>query len=126
MLGMPPKTNSRIKVAGTNFKREFIEMCIREVAKEGYQGTSLKSISWNRIIEECKKMYNVTYDQRQLKNQWDYQRKCYATWKFLENKTGHGYNPETGTFDWLDDVWNDMIKARYFLIYFLLTTYLHI
>ncbi|KAM7491006.1 hypothetical protein LguiA_033927 [Lonicera macranthoides] len=108
--GMPRKQGERMKFARSTGKRDFIELCLREVTREGYCGTSLKNVSWTRIAEDMKNKYNKDFDQKQLKNQWDYLKRLYSAWRVLETKTGHGYNPEIGTFDWLDHVWDDMIK----------------
>ncbi|KAM7508389.1 hypothetical protein LguiA_018842 [Lonicera macranthoides] len=109
---MPRKQGDRMKFAHSTGKRDFIELCLREVNREGYCGTSLKNVSWNRIIEDMKNKYNKDFDQKQLKNQWDYLKRLYSAWRVLETKIGHGYNLETGTFDWPDHVWDDIIKAR--------------
>lgn len=105
-----------MKFADAKFRKDFLELCLREVNKEGFSGSSLKNVSWNRMIQELKLKYNKEFNQKQLKNQWDYLRRCYTAWRVLVKGANNGYNAETGTFDWPDHVWDDVIQARANLI----------
>ncbi|KAF6146217.1 hypothetical protein GIB67_011689 [Kingdonia uniflora] len=50
--------------------------------------------------------------QKELKNQWDYMKKQWKVWRGLINRTGHGYDPISGTFDWPDEVWENIIAVN--------------
>ncbi|KAF6161483.1 hypothetical protein GIB67_009362 [Kingdonia uniflora] len=50
--------------------------------------------------------------QKELKNQWDYMKKQWQVWRGLINRTGHGYDPVSGTFYWPDEVWENIIAVN--------------
>ncbi|KAF6159837.1 hypothetical protein GIB67_032921 [Kingdonia uniflora] len=91
-------------------KMAFIEKCIREVKSDNNLGTSLKPISWKRIENEINEEFHQRYKQKDLKNQFDYLRKSYETWRMLTNRTEHGYDAVSGTFNWPQSTWDDIVK----------------
>ncbi|XP_059650118.1 uncharacterized protein LOC132295868 [Cornus florida] len=53
---------------------------------------------------------NVELSQRQMKNQWDYMKKKYLTWKTLMKNIRNGNDPDTK--NWGAEKWNDYIKEN--------------
>ncbi|KAF6159102.1 hypothetical protein GIB67_032719 [Kingdonia uniflora] len=41
---------------------------------------------------------------KELKNQCDYLKRQWKVWRWLINRTGHGYDVVSGTFDWPEEV----------------------
>lgn len=120
------KQTPRLKAVGTDFDKEFIDLCLGEVSREGYQGTSLKPVSWTNIIKHFKEKQNIEITQRQLKNKWDYLRKNYSIWNMLTTRTGHGCDPAAGTFDWPETYWDDIIQAITFTKSIFLNLFLNV
>ncbi|KAF6140558.1 hypothetical protein GIB67_019083 [Kingdonia uniflora] len=46
-------------------------------------------------------------------NQWDYLKKQWQVWRGLLNRTGHGYDLVSDTFDWPEDVWENIIAVNF-------------
>ncbi|KAF6175916.1 hypothetical protein GIB67_003404 [Kingdonia uniflora] len=45
-------------------------------------------------------------------SQWDYLKRQWQVWRGLINWTGHGNDPILGTFDWPEDVWENIIAVN--------------
>ncbi|KAI3985737.1 hypothetical protein MKX01_030651, partial [Papaver californicum] len=82
-------------------EKEFIRLCLEAVNQHGYSGTSLKS--WTNIYTTLNTKFQQKFDQKAVKNKWNNLKRSYMVWRTLTHKTGHGYNAETGTFDWPDE-----------------------
>ncbi|XP_058106473.1 uncharacterized protein LOC131249720 [Magnolia sinica] len=93
-------------------KKIFIDCCLEEAHKGGRSGSSLTKQAWNKLIIELKKRTGKEFNQKQLKNLWDYLKVQYTAWIKLISITGHGYNALTGQFDWPEERWDEYIKAN--------------
>ncbi|KAF6138855.1 hypothetical protein GIB67_018586 [Kingdonia uniflora] len=49
---------------------------------------------------------------KELKNQWDYLKRQWKIWRGLINRIGHGYDSVSGTFDWPEEVWTNIIAVN--------------
>ncbi|KAF6169138.1 hypothetical protein GIB67_038635 [Kingdonia uniflora] len=49
---------------------------------------------------------------KELKNQCDYLKRQWQVWRGLINRIGHGYDPISGTFDWPEEIWENIIAVN--------------
>lgn len=89
----------------------FYEMCIEEINRTGWKGSSLKIESWTVLGKKLEETYGKKATQRQLKNKYDYQKYIYFGWCYLRAKTGNIYNAQTNTFNLTEEEWIDFGKV---------------
>ncbi|KAF6144158.1 hypothetical protein GIB67_004831 [Kingdonia uniflora] len=95
------------------FRLHFILKCQTQIDLNRVSGTSLNTIAWKVVKEELNSMQDFhVLKQKELKNQWDYMKKQWQVWRGLINRTGHGYDLVSGTFDWPDEVWKNIIAVN--------------
>ncbi|KAF9596513.1 hypothetical protein IFM89_012244 [Coptis chinensis] len=76
----------------------FLDLCLEEVTKEGYQGSSLKPISWKRVRDTLNDKFNLNLEQKAFKNRWDAQKKKYVAWRNCVDKSGGEYDNNVWCF----------------------------
>ncbi|GKB90813.1 Myb/SANT-like domain-containing protein [Tanacetum coccineum] len=86
--------------------KTFLETCLHELAFDGREGSSLKTLSWKRVAKVLKDNHNFAVDQKQMKNHYDYLKTKYTAWFSLRNKTGNTYDQSTNTFQLSEEEWN--------------------
>ncbi|KAF9606380.1 hypothetical protein IFM89_025069 [Coptis chinensis] len=89
----------------------FLDLCLEEVTKEGYQGSSLKPISWKRVRDTLNDKFKLNFEQKAFKNRWDAQKKKYVAWRNCVGKSGRGINFALGSINWPEEVWADVLQA---------------
>ncbi|KAF9600526.1 hypothetical protein IFM89_009975 [Coptis chinensis] len=89
----------------------FLDLCVEEVTKEGYQGSSLKPISWKRVKDILNDKFKLNLEQKAFKNRWDAQKKKYVAWRNCVGKSGGGINFALGSINWPEEVWADVLQA---------------
>ncbi|KAL5708430.1 hypothetical protein ACHQM5_019225 [Ranunculus cassubicifolius] len=107
-----PNSVKRTFLRSSNSVKNFIDLCIDEINMEGYHGSSLTKISWVRIIARFHEKYDMDLSIKLCRNKWDFLRKRYIAWKFLEQTVGNTYNEVTGMFVMSDEQWDNVIQAR--------------
>ncbi|KAF9604475.1 hypothetical protein IFM89_006757 [Coptis chinensis] len=90
----------------------FLDLCLEEVTKGGYQGSSLKPISWKRVRDTLNDKFKLNLEQKALKNKWDAQKKKYVAWRNCVGKSGGGINFALGSINWPEKVWDDVFQAN--------------
>lgn len=58
--------------------KTFLETCILEIALNGKEGGSLKSMSWKKVSETLKGTHNFEVDRKQMRNHYDYLKGKYG------------------------------------------------
>ncbi|XP_034686267.1 L10-interacting MYB domain-containing protein-like isoform X1 [Vitis riparia] len=91
-------------------RKHFIDLCLHEANSGFRSGGTLKPSSWPRIIKELEKLVGKRFNQKQLKNAWDYMKKQYLTWSRLITMMGDGYNSVTKTFDLPTERWEEYLQ----------------
>ncbi|KAF9596158.1 hypothetical protein IFM89_007476 [Coptis chinensis] len=91
--------------------QDFLDLCLEEVMKEGYQGSSLKPISWKRVRDTLNDKFKLNHEQKTFKNRWDAQKKKYVAWRNCVGKSGRGINFALGSINWPEEVWADVLQA---------------
>ncbi|KAF9591762.1 hypothetical protein IFM89_007092 [Coptis chinensis] len=81
----------------------FLDLCLEEVTKEGYQGSSLKPISWKRVRDTLNDKFKLNLEQKAFKNRWDAQKKKYVAWRNYVGKSGGGINFALGSINWPEE-----------------------
>ncbi|KAF9600469.1 hypothetical protein IFM89_009384 [Coptis chinensis] len=89
----------------------FLDLCLEEVTKEGYQGSSLKPISWKRVRDTLNDKFKLNLEQKAFKNKWDAQKKKYVAWRNCVGKSGGGINFALGSINWPEEVGDDRNPA---------------
>lgn len=97
-------------------RKHFIDLCLHEANSGFRSGGTLKPSSWPRIIKELEKLVGKRFNQKQLKNAWDYMKKQYLTWSRLITMMGDGYNSVTKTFDLPTERWEEYLQVIFLLI----------
>ncbi|KAF6157864.1 hypothetical protein GIB67_023265, partial [Kingdonia uniflora] len=104
------------KVFSTNIHSsdfDFIMKCQAQIDLHRLSGTSLNTLGWKTVEDELNNMQSFhVLKHKELKNQWDYLKKQWQVWRGLINWTGHGYDPVSGTFDWPEEVWENIIMVN--------------
>ncbi|KAF6151214.1 hypothetical protein GIB67_037422 [Kingdonia uniflora] len=97
----------------SHFILDFIMKCQAQIDLHRLPGTSLNTLAWKTVEDELNNMQNFhVLKHKELKNQWDYLKKQWQVWRGLINRTGHGYGPLSGTFDWPEEVWENIIAHK--------------
>ncbi|KAF6134678.1 hypothetical protein GIB67_002079 [Kingdonia uniflora] len=66
--------------------------------------------AWKTVEEELNNIQDKhVLKHKELKNKWDYMKKQLHVWRGLIKQTAHGYDPVSGTFDWPENVWENII-----------------
>ncbi|KAF9611858.1 hypothetical protein IFM89_036502 [Coptis chinensis] len=91
----------------------FLDLCLEEVTKEGYQGSSLKPISWKRVRDTLNDKFKLDLEQKAFKNRWDAQKKKHVAWRNCVGKSGGGINFALGSINWPEEVWADVLQASW-------------
>ncbi|KAF9617228.1 hypothetical protein IFM89_035110 [Coptis chinensis] len=81
----------------------FLDLCLEEVTKEGYQGSSLKPIRWKRVRDTLNDKFKLNLEQKAFKNRWDAQKKKYVAWRNCVGKSGGGINFALGSINWPEE-----------------------
>ncbi|KAF9591297.1 hypothetical protein IFM89_003609 [Coptis chinensis] len=95
----------------------FLDLCLEEVTKEGYQGSSLKPISWKCVKDTLNDKFKLNLEQKAFKNRWDAQKKKYVAWRNCVGKSGGGINFALGSINWPEEVWADVLQASAIILH---------
>ncbi|KAF6145798.1 hypothetical protein GIB67_016247 [Kingdonia uniflora] len=110
---IPPKKGGFFQ-QHSHFRLKFIMKCQVQIDLHKVSGTSLNVLSWKTVKDELNNMQNCHVLQHwELKNQWDYLKRQWKIWRGLINRTGHGYDPVSGIFDWPEEVRANIISVNY-------------
>ncbi|KAK1272954.1 hypothetical protein QJS04_geneDACA016509 [Acorus gramineus] len=93
-------------------KKQFIDLCLKQVKLGGQRGSNLKSSAWAKVREDFNKKVGVNYEQKQFKNFWDMLKKQWNIWKKLISLTGIGKVAQGQTIQMEPERWNEHIKAN--------------
>ncbi|KAF6137289.1 hypothetical protein GIB67_036326 [Kingdonia uniflora] len=95
------------------FRLDFIIKCQAQIDLHRLSGTSLNALGWKTVKDELNNIQDFhVLQHKELKNQWDYLKRKWQIWRGLINRTGHGYDPVSGTFDWPEEVWANIIAVN--------------
>ncbi|KAF6153278.1 hypothetical protein GIB67_003468 [Kingdonia uniflora] len=95
------------------FRLDFIIKCQAQIDLHRLSGTSLNALGWKTVKDELNNIQDFHILQhKELKNQWDYLNRQWQIWRGLINRTGHGYDPVSGTFNWPEEVWANIIAVN--------------
>lgn len=67
-----PTKRTRVSRKNNNVVKTFLETCILEIALNGKEGGSLKSLSWKKVADTLKDVHNFIVDREQMRNHFDY------------------------------------------------------
>ncbi|KAF6156974.1 hypothetical protein GIB67_039735 [Kingdonia uniflora] len=96
------------------FRLDFIIKCQAQIDLHRLSGTSLNALAWKTVKDELNNIQEFhVLQHKELKNQWDYLKRQWKIWRGLINWTSHGYDPISGTFDWPEEVWENIIALIY-------------
>ncbi|KAF6152028.1 hypothetical protein GIB67_010602 [Kingdonia uniflora] len=88
--------------------------CQAQIDLHRVSGTFLNALAWKTVKDELNNMQDFhVLQHKELKNQWDYLKRQWKIWRGLINRAGHGYDPVSGTFDWPEEVWANIIAVNY-------------
>ncbi|KAF6158026.1 hypothetical protein GIB67_014820 [Kingdonia uniflora] len=109
---IPPKKGGFFQ-QHSKFRLDFIMKCQTQIDLHRVSGTSLNALAWKTVKDELNSMQDFhVLQHKELKNQWDYLKRQWQIWRGLINWTGHGYDPVSGTFDWPEEVWANIIAVN--------------
>ncbi|KAF6145882.1 hypothetical protein GIB67_028877 [Kingdonia uniflora] len=95
------------------FRLDFIIKCQTQIDLHRLSGTSLNALGWKTVKDELNNIQDFhVLQHKELKNQWNYLKRQWKIWRGLINRTGHGYDPVSGTFDWPEEVWENIIAVN--------------
>ncbi|KAJ9538369.1 hypothetical protein OSB04_031102 [Centaurea solstitialis] len=63
-----PTKRSRVSWKNVNVVKTFLETCVLEIALNGKEGGSLKSLSRAKVAETLKDVHNFDVDRKQMRN----------------------------------------------------------
>ncbi|KAF6146838.1 hypothetical protein GIB67_018491, partial [Kingdonia uniflora] len=87
--------------------------CQAQIDLHRLYGRSLNTLAWKMVEDELNSMQNFyVFKYKELKNQWYYLKKQWQVWRGLINWTGYGYDPVSGTFEWSEEVWENIIVVN--------------
>ncbi|KAF6159471.1 hypothetical protein GIB67_032242 [Kingdonia uniflora] len=96
------------------FRLDFIIKCQIQIDLHRLSGTSLNALGWKTVKDELNNIQDFhVLQHKELKNQWDYLKRQWKIWRGLINWIGHGYDPVSGTFDLLEEVWANIIAVNF-------------
>ncbi|KNE96933.1 hypothetical protein PSTG_09802 [Puccinia striiformis f. sp. tritici PST-78] len=79
---------------------------------KGTDNGNLKGEGWTAVRKDMFDRFEITFDNKQLKNQKGAIRKLYVDLKFLKNQSGFGWNAATGMVTADKGTWKELIQAH--------------
>ncbi|POW02164.1 hypothetical protein PSHT_12180 [Puccinia striiformis] len=80
--------------------------------RKGTDNGNLKGEGWTAVRKDMFDRFEITFDNKQLKNQKGAIRKLYVDLKFLKNQSGFGWNAATGMVTADKGTWKELIEAH--------------
>uniref|UniRef100_A0A0E0GVI3 Myb/SANT-like domain-containing protein n=1 Tax=Oryza nivara TaxID=4536 RepID=A0A0E0GVI3_ORYNI len=88
----------------------FPDICIAEKEKLNYNKKGLTKVGWQNVYRNFREQTCKNYDSKQLQNKSNTLKRQHSLWKKLKNKSGAGWDNNTGTIRCDDDWWEDRIE----------------
>jgi hypothetical protein len=85
---------------------------------KGTDNGNLKAEGWTCVVKKMIEQFSIKFKREQLKNQKGAIRKIYIDMSFLLKQSGFGWDPNTGMVTADEDIWDNLIKASRFTLYF--------
>lgn len=115
-LRTTPARQNCIKMGGGNaywddrLTKIFPDICIAEKEKLNYNKKGLTKVGWQNVYRNFREQTCKNYDSKQLQNKSNTLKRQHSLWKKLKNKSGAGWDNNTGTIRCDDDWWEDRIE----------------
>ncbi|KAF2941999.1 hypothetical protein DAI22_03g388900 [Oryza sativa Japonica Group] len=91
----------------------FLDICIAEKEKLNYNKKGLTKVGWQNVYRNFREQTCKNYDSKQLQNKFNTLKRQHSLWKKLKNKSGAGWDNNTGTIRCDDDWWEDRIELTF-------------
>lgn len=95
--------------------KAFLDLCIDEKNKLNFNKKSLTNDGWENMYKNFRQQTDRAYGKKQL-NKFTTLKRQYKLWKNLKDKSGTGWDKNTGTITCTPEWWTDRIAVIFLLL----------
>lgn len=95
-----------------NTTKIFLELCIAEKEKFNFHNNGLTKQGWQNLYRDFRQQTGKNYDRKQLQNKFNTLKRTFKLWRKLKNKSGPGWDQNTGTITETPEWWADRIAEN--------------